>query len=68
MTEEPETWAEYMQIVGRSNRLDYRGEKRAALLINKNLTQTGLEQSLRSEEINLKGNERNVNEKKMQVA
>jgi len=55
MTEKPETWAEYMQIVGRSNRLDYRGEKKAALLIHKNLTQAGVEQSLKAEEINVKG-------------
>ena len=32
MTEAPATLAEYQQIVGRSNRLDFKGVKRAALL------------------------------------
>lgn len=44
MTEKPTTWAEYQQIVGRSNRLDYKGEKTAALVTNdKFVSQNALE-------------------------
>lgn len=44
MTEHPTTWAEYQQIVGRSNRIDYTGEKKAALLTSdKYVTQVSME-------------------------
>ena len=53
MTEKPTTWAEYQQIVGRSNRIDYTGEKKAALVMgDKYVTQGALEQVLRSDELN----------------
>ena len=32
MTEKPDTWEEYQQIVGRSNRIDYTAGKTAALI------------------------------------
>ena len=44
MTEKPRTWVEYQQIVGRSNRIDYTGEKKAALVTSdKYVTQDALE-------------------------
>ena len=43
MTEKPDSLEQYLQIVGRSNRVDYKANKRAAMVNIKGLTQTALE-------------------------
>ena len=46
MTGKPKYWDEYKQIVGRSNRLNFKGEKNAVLFTDEATTQGALETSL----------------------
>ena len=53
MTEVPESASEYKQIIGRSNRLNFAGGKKAALLTSeKHTTQASLEEALELRELN----------------
>ena len=46
MTGKPKYWDEYLQILGRSNRLDFRGAKSGILFTDQETTQRALELSL----------------------